>query len=228
MQKSRIDIQTELSRLPMFQALSAEQLEALAKAARERLLAKGEMLFQRGDEARGFFMVVQGQMKLALSSPQGHEKVVEILGPLQSFGEAVMFLGRPYPVFAQALTESRLIHIGQAEVFALLETDPSFARRMLAGLSMRLHGLVQDVEAYSLRSSAERVIGYLLQHGQPDAGGNHVVTLPVSKQVVASLLNLTPETLSRIFHELATHGLIQVEGRQVLIADTRRLALHHP
>jgi CRP-like cAMP-binding protein len=90
--------------------------------------------------------------------------VVQIVGPRQSFGEAVMFLDLPCPVFAEALVDSLLLHIGSGPVFELLETDPLFARRMLAGLSMRLHSLVQDVETYSLRSSAQRVVGYLLQH----------------------------------------------------------------
>lgn len=213
---------TELARIPLFQALSEEQLVQLSTTIREKRLNKGELLFQRGDKPRGFYLVISGQIKLAISSPQGNEKVVEIIGQRQSFGEAVMFMDRPYPVMAQALLESDLLLIPQAEVFALLEKDALFSRRMLAGLSMRLHALVQDVESYTLRSSAERVIGYLLRHTDPDR--DDPVALPASKQVIASLLNLTPETLSRIFHELAEAGLIRVDGKFVHLLDARRLA----
>ncbi len=183
------------------------------------------MLFQKGDPAKGFFVVVFGQVKLALPSSQGNEKVIEILGPRQSFGEAVVFLDRPYPVFAEALTDSLVLHIASASVFELLERDTSFARRMLAGLSFRLHSLVHDVESYSLRSSAQRVIGYLLQHC-PQTGeceGTLEISLPTTKHVIASRLNLTPETLSRIFHDLAANGLITVHGKQITIHDMRRL-----
>ena len=62
------------------------------------------------------------------------------------------------------LADTLLLHIAKDAVFKLLETDMSFARALLAGLSMRLHSLISDVESYSLRSSAQRVIGYLLQH----------------------------------------------------------------
>jgi CRP-like cAMP-binding protein len=151
---------------------------------------------------------------------------VQIVGPRQSFGEAVMFLDLPCPVFAEALVDSLLLHIGSAPVFELLETDPLFARRMLAGLSMRLHSLVQDVETYSLRSSAQRVVGYLLQHcPQGDAEGESAfdISLPTSKQVIASRLNLTPETLSRIFHDLTANGLIAVSGKQITINNAKRL-----
>jgi CRP-like cAMP-binding protein len=220
-----IDIAPLLARLPLFQELTPEQLAEVVTTCRERRLSKGEMLFQKGDMAKGFYMVVFGQMKLAFPSAQGNEKVVEIVGPRQSFGEAVMFMDRPYPVFAEALLDSLLLHIPSVSVFELLTRDPLFARRLLAGLSMRLHALVQDVESYSQRSSAQRVIGYLLQHcpqGEKSEGALEI-SLPTTKNVIASRLNLTPETLSRIFHDLSEHKLISVQGKQITIHDMRRL-----
>ncbi len=225
MHETRLDLSQILSRLPLFQELAPAQIAALETACRERRLAKGEMLFQKGDPPKGFFVVVFGQVKLAFPSSQGNEKVVQIIGPRQSFGEAVMFMDRPYPVFAEGLVDSLLLHISSAPVFELLETEPLFARRMLAGLSLRLHSLVQDVETYSLRSSAQRVVGYLLQQCPQNESGaeSFDISLPTSKQVIASRLNLTPETLSRIFHDLTANGLIGVSGKQITIKDVNRL-----
>lgn len=219
------DIPQILSRLPLFCELSPEQLGHIAAGTRERRLAKGEMLFQKGDSSQGLFVMIFGQIKLAFPSSQGNEKVVSIIGPRQSFGEALMFMDRPYPLFAESLTDSLLLHISSSVVFELLERDTSFARRMLAGLSQRLHALVHDVESYSLRSSTQRVIGYLLQlcEHEDQGKGERTTALPTSKQVIASRLNLTPETLSRIFHDLADAKLITVHGRQITIHDLRRL-----
>lgn len=226
--KHELDIPALLGRMPLFSALTPGQLAPITAATREKRLAKGEMLFQKGDPPKGFYVVVFGQMKLAFPSSQGNEKVVEIVGPRQSFGEAVVFMERPYPVFAEALTDTLLLHITKEAVFKLLETDVSFARAMLAGMAMKLHSLISDVESYSLRSSAQRVIGYLLQHcpNEGDCKGRIELTLPTSKQVIASRLNLTPETLSRIFHDLAESGLIEVHGRQIVIPDVSRLSQH--
>ena len=225
MHETRLDIPQILSRLPLFQELTPDQISALEPACRERRIAKGEMLFQKGDLPKGFYVVVFGQIKLAFPSSQGNEKVMQIVGPRQSFGEAIMFLNRPCPVFAEGLVDSLLLHIGSGPVFNLLESDPLFARRMLAGLSLRLHSLVQDVETYSLRSSAQRVVGYLLQQCPQEGAceGSFDIFLPTSKQVIASRLNLTPETLSRIFHDLAVNGLIGVSGKQITIKDAKRL-----
>jgi CRP-like cAMP-binding protein len=227
-QKHELDIPALLSRLPLFSVLTTGQLAPITSATREKRLMKGEMLFQKGDLPKGFYVIIFGQVKLAFPSSQGNEKVVEIIGPRQSFGEAVVFMDRPYPVFAEALTDTLLLHIAKDAVFKLLETDVSFARGMLAGLSMRLHSLISDVESYSLRSSTQRVIGYLLQHCSSDGnyGSSVHLTLPTSKQVVASRLNLTPETLSRIFHDLTSSGLIQVHGRQIIVPDMNRLRVY--
>jgi CRP-like cAMP-binding protein len=220
----KLDIAQILRRIPLFQELSPEQIEQLAAHTREKRLHKGEMLFQKGDQPRGFYAIVYGQMKLAFPSATGNEKVVEILGPQQSFGEAVMFMDRPYPVFAESLADTLLLHIARSAVFDMLAADPSFARRMLAGLAVRLHSLIRDVESYSLRSSTQRVIGFLLQRtGSDDDAGAVEIDLPTSKQVIASRLNLTPETLSRIFHDLAAAKLISVHGKHVTVHDVRRL-----
>jgi CRP/FNR family transcriptional regulator, dissimilatory nitrate respiration regulator len=221
----RPDLPWLLSRLPLFHELSAAQINSIASDTRARHLPKGEILFHQGDQPHGFFVVIEGQLKLGFASAQGNEKVVEIIGPRQSFGEAVMFMARPYPVFAQALTDAWILQIAQQTVFDLLATDTSFARAMLAGLSRRLHSLIGDVEAYSLRSGAQRVIGYLLQQcaDQDVAGDEPSVNLPISKHVLASRLNLTPETLSRVLHDLVSSKLISVQGRQVTIHGLQKL-----
>ncbi|HRP76065.1 MAG TPA: Crp/Fnr family transcriptional regulator [Rhodocyclaceae bacterium] len=225
MPNPNLDITALLAQVPIFSELSDEEISNVARYTRERKLDKGELLFQRGDPPHGFYFVVSGQIKLAVSSAQGNEKVVEIIGPMQTFGEAVMLMDRPYPVFAEALVGTRLLHIGQNVVSELIDNDPGFARKLLAGMAIRLHSMVQDVETYSLRSSTQRVIGYLLQQPEQDtADGNSHIELPTSKQVIASRLNLTPETLSRIFHDLSDAGLINVQGKHITLLDPARLA----
>ena len=68
-------------------------------------------------------------------------------------------------------------------------------------------------------------VGYLLRQDveRPEAVASYTVTLPTSKAIVASRLNLTPEHFSRILHELAAAGLIEVNGRAVRIPDLERL-----
>jgi CRP-like cAMP-binding protein len=226
----KIKTQAFLANIPLFRELAPAELDRIAAGTTELQLPRGEILFHRGDPCTGFHVVVYGQVKLALTTPQGGEKVVEIIGPGFSFGEAVMFVDKPYVVMAQALADTKLLHVAKEVVLEGIDRDPTFARRMLAGLSRRLHGLVSDLESYSLQSGTQRVIGYLLRRDAADAGAesaaSYSLRLPAAKAVVASRLNLTPEHFSRILHDLAAAGMIAVEGRDVRILDVARLRSH--
>ena len=218
-----------IANLALFRELSEEQLAPLAARARSHRLVRGDVLFHRGDPALEIHMVVYGRIKLSFVSPAGSEKVVDIIGPGGSFGEAVMFLETPHVVSAQALTDTLVLSVPKEVVFERIDNDPQFARRMLGGLSTRLHKLVADVESYSTRSGTERLIGFLLHDcgGEPhDGTGTLELELPVAKGVIASRLNLTQEHLSRILHDLAALGLIEVQGRRVRVLDLQRLRGH--
>ncbi len=225
-----IRVQQFLENLPLFSELTAEEIDGLASATAQVRAPTGTLVFRRGDPCNGFHVIVYGQIKLALAGRDGSEKVVEVLGPGQSFGEAVMFLERPYVVFAEALADSLLLFIGKAALLAEIERNPRFARKMLAGLAMRLHRLMSDLEAYSLKTGTQRVIGYLLRDA-PEATGPgtaYDVELNTSKGVIASRLNITREHFSRILHELTAAGLIRVRGRQVSIMDLAQLRAYTP
>lgn len=221
MSTGKIKPQEFLSRLPLFKEMAAAELDRIAIGTTEVRVGRGETLFRRGDPCVGFHLVVYGQVKLAFISPHGDEKVVELVGPGHSFGEALMFMEKPYIVTAQALADSLLLHVAKEAVFHELERDPNFARKMLAGLSRRLHGLMGDVEGYSLRSGTERVIGYLLQ--DDSSGDGHQLTLLANKSVIASRLNLTPEHFSRVLHILSSKQLISVSGKTITILDIDKL-----
>jgi CRP-like cAMP-binding protein len=221
MPAARTDPREFLKRIPLFHDVTPEELDHIAASTTEINILKGNMIFRRGDPCDGFHIVIYGQVKLSFTSPQGDEKVIEIISAGQSFGEALMFMEKPYIVNAQVLADSLLLYISKQAVFSGLDSNPKFARRMLAGLSRRIHGLVSDVEAYSLRSATQRVIGYLLK-ADPAAGSGHVM-LAVSKKLVASRLNLTPEHFSRILQDLTMKKLIEVKGREVVILDIERL-----
>jgi CRP-like cAMP-binding protein len=223
-----VNIEALLAHIPLFNGLAAEEISRIARATREIHANKGDILFHKNDPCTGFHLLVYGQVKLAFTSPQGSEKVVEILTQGQSFGEAVMFMEKPYIVFAQALTDSLLLHISKSAVFAELERDHNLCRKMLAGMAMRLHQLMNDVESYSLHSGKQRIIGYLLRELSDEdlSGTNIAITLPTNKGVIASRLNLTQEHFSRILHELTELALIIVEGRKIHIPCVAKLRKH--
>lgn len=211
-----------LTRFFIFRELSLEQCELIAHHCQLVEVPRGGLIFNRGDPARGLYLLLEGQIKLGVTSPNGTEKVISIVSPGESFGEAVLFLERQFPVYAQGTQDAKLLLVPKNIIFSLLDTDPTVARKMLAGLSVRMHQLVQDIEMLSLQSCTQRFIGFLLQISA-DAADANSVTLPASKATIASLLNLTPETLSRTMTKLQQAGLIEVNGKEIVITDIARL-----
>lgn len=230
MDLSQFDLPRYLSLLPLFQEMKEPELLRLAKGSRLRRLARGEDVFRIGEPCTEFHVTVSGQVKLFAISPQGQEKIIEIIGPGNSFAEALMFLERPYIIGSQALTDTLLLSVSRDAVLREVQGDPRFCMRMLAGLSRRLHGLVNDVQAYALHSGMERVIGFLLRDLPDDAREGAAeaasVVLPVSKAAIASRLSMTPEYFSRVLHELESQGLIAIDKREITISDPARLARH--
>ncbi|MDR1853776.1 MAG: Crp/Fnr family transcriptional regulator [Azoarcus sp.] len=222
--RTKLDIDAVFAKLPLFEGLSTAEIARLTQDMREIRLDKGQTLFNKGDECNGFHLLLVGQIKLAFVSPDGYEKVVEVIRPNQTFGEALMFMEKPYVVYSQALADSWILYFPKAVVFAELERDPKLARKMLAGLSKRLHQLVSDVEDYSFHSGKQRIIGYLLREPTDEETGNvRTVKLSIGKNVIASRLNMTQEHFSRILHELADSGLLNVRGREIHIPDVEKL-----
>jgi len=221
-------IEVLLTQVTLFKGVPPSELAELSRATRKIYARKGDILFRKNDLCTGFHAILQGQVKLTVCSLQGSEKVVKILTEGASFGEAAMLMDQPHSVFAEALSDSLLLHVGKDALFAQLERNHHLCRRMLSGMALREHDLMADVESYALHSGTQRVISYLMRNvSHEDLGDdNIVVTLPTNKGVIASRLSLTQEHFSRILHDLINLELIVVEGRGIHIPSVMKLQEH--
>ena len=214
-----------LASVPLFQELNPDEQGQIAVGTHKVSIDKGGMLFNKGDPVDGFYIIVDGRIKLSFISRDGKEYIAEIVGPLESFGEAVMCLEKPYPVCAQALMDTTLLHISKDVVFKNIDQTPDFARKIITGLCTRLVDRVQALEFLTVYSSLQKVIGYLLREIEIAKPGNEEadVLLPVNKVTLAAQLNLTPETLSRVLNKLTVEGLISVNGNAIHICHIGKL-----
>lgn len=217
------EVRAFLAHLPLFEGLQAEALTRLAAGTTRRALRRGEALFRHGEPSTGFYAVVHGRVKLAAPAARGRERLSAIIDAGRSFGEAIMFLEKPYIVSATALSDALVLHIAKETVFAELERNPGFARRVITTLAAKLHASVRELDLYALGSGGKRFAAWLLRVVPAGAAGPVSVTLPAAKRAIASQLNLSAEHLSRILRELALEGLLEVQGRKVCIADVGRL-----
>ena len=208
----------------LFAGLAPAQMQRLLSLSHVDQYEAGQILFDRGQPAQHFFLVVEGQVNLVLYSKSGEEKIVDIIGPGMSFAEAVMFMeASGYPVSAVAAMESTVARFPSREYLAILRESPETCLRMLGNLSQRLHMRIREIEYLTLESATHRLVRLIESRLPADAAGPTELTLQESRQELASRLSMKPETLSRILRHLADAGAIVVHGRVLQVPDRKRL-----
>jgi CRP-like cAMP-binding protein len=207
----------------LFKGLPQEQIDIILGMTIEKNFARGETIFFEGDEAKGFYIVSGGQVKVFKMNPLGKEHILHIFGAGEPIGEVPVFHSQPFPASAEALVKSSLLYFQRKDFVNLIKEHPSISLNMLALLSMRLRQFASQIENLSLKEVPARLANYLIYISE-EQNKTDTVHLSVSKGQLASLLGTIPETLSRIFAKMSDEGLIRVEGRTISILNREGLA----
>lgn len=210
-----------VTRVPLFQALSREEQEAVAALARPVRVSRGDRIYSAGDDVSQLMVVHTGLLKISRISADGQEHIVRVLEPGEFVGESAFLTGGRPDHFATALEAGSMCVFRHQDVGALIARHPSIGLRMLQGVSRRL---VQTEERLAAATSVEvdgRLARYLVDlPARHAADGTTSVRLPLAKKDIASLLDTTPESLSRALRRLQESGLIdQQDSRQVRLVD---------
>lgn len=207
---------------PLFGAMPDEAVFRLIGNNGAKAYDKGKLLFQQGEEAEAFYVILDGWVKISRISPDGDETVVGIFSRGETFAEAAMFLGGRYPVNAEVISQSRLVRIGAKAFRKMIHDEPDLALAMLASVSKHLKFLVEQIEQIK-RLSAPRRIADFLTGLCGTTHGSCVVTLPYEKLLIANRLGMKPESFSRALLQLRDVGVV-VKRDHVAIADVATLS----
>lgn len=223
MVKKMTDDLNVLENIPLFDGLLPEYLEQIKAISIRRTFARMEPIFSEGDPGDGFYVVLEGLVKIYKVSTEGKEQILHVFGPGEPFGEVPVFSGKNFPANAMAMEPSALVFFPREDFVRKLTENPSLALNMLAVLSMRLRQFARQVEDLSLKEVPGRLAGYLLYLLEEQGAAEDTVLLNIAKGQLAALLGTIPETLSRIFNRMNSKGLIDVQGRTIHLLDKEAL-----
>ncbi|WP_296802341.1 Crp/Fnr family transcriptional regulator [Thiolapillus sp.] len=196
-------------------------MDRVVQRAKRISLVDGEALFQQGDTATRFYLVVEGHMKLFRLAPDGNEKVIELVDTGHTFAEALMFLEQPrYPVGAVALGDTELISVDVADFSAILRDSVDLCLALLGDMSFRLRSLIREIDDLSLHSATCRVAAFILARAPADCDD---FDLEIPKHVIASRISVKPETFSRIIKSLKSKNVLEIKGSKVHLLDREAL-----
>ena len=215
---------TCVARVPVFAGLSADEQARVATAARPTRLDPGQSAYPVGDDQPRLLVVHTGRLRISRVLADGAEQTVRVLGPGEFTGEAAVFTRRRPDHLVTALEASELCVFRHDDLEALLARHPGIGLRMLATVTERLSDTENRLSAVTSRGVDARLAEYLLDLPSRWHDGTATVTLPLAKKHVASLIDTSPESLSRALASLAAQGLVAVgTGRTVAILAPDRL-----
>jgi CRP-like cAMP-binding protein len=205
----------------LFKQVEWQTIQWLAQEAKVSCMDRGQAIFQSGSHETGLFLVKSGQVKLSILSPGGTERVIDVVSQGSIFGESILFSDQRSRLNAEMLTRGELIEIPQRTVKKAVISCPALAAAMLHYLSSKVCRLLGELENCCLRTARQRVVDYLLMlaREQTDKQQGQLL-LPASKGIIASMLDITPETFSRELNRLTGQGLIEVSRNHIRILDS--------
>ena len=212
----------EIAKAAIFGGLPPQQLEEVARISLDQKYEKGQSLFSEGGDAKGFYLIVSGKVKIYKLSLEGKEQILHIFGAGEICGEVPVFAGGNYPASAEAIEPSRVLFFPRSALVELIRSEPAIAMNMLAILSQRLRRFTHLIEDLSLKEVPARLSAYLIFLAERSKS-TETLELDITKAQLASLLGTIPETLSRILAKMAQQEIISVEGRMIRILDRKAL-----
>ena len=211
---------------PLFAGLSTEELKKMRAIAITKQVKKREILFSDGEEARGFYVVLSGKVKIFKVSPEGKEQILHVVTAPDTFAEAALFLGGTYPAFAEALSDSQLFFFPKRSFIELIEKNPQLSINMIVTLSQYLKRFALLIEELSLKEVSSRIAKYLLDLSlklSKEGIRSQEVELDLSKTQLALKLGTISETLSRTLAKMKAKRVIEVKKNRIQILNREAL-----
>jgi len=215
-----------LKQCPLFAGLKEEDLRKIISLSTPKKMNKKMVIFSEGEEAKGFYILLNGKVKLYKISPEGKEQILHVVTAPDAFAEASLFLEGTYPAFAEALTDGQLLFIPGKEFTQLIEKNPKLSINMIVSLSQFLKKFTSLIEELSLKEVSSRVAKYLLDlslNARREGKDPTEIKLDLSKTQLASKLGTISETLSRTLGKLKAKGIIDVKKHTIKILNLNSL-----
>jgi len=150
-------------RVSLFSELEAGELEALSQLATSRHVPAGAAILREAEPGDQFFVLVKGEVKVFVDSPDGREVVLTHLQAGEFFGEMALLEGESRSASVSALSETELVALSRNDFFAVLSRDFSLTRKILKTLSARLRRANEVIESLALQDVGGRLARYLIR-----------------------------------------------------------------
>ncbi len=212
-----------LSKINLFEGLKPKELEEIAKFFHERKYKKNEYIFFEGDDEPGIYILVDGIVKLTKETADGKTVILRLVTPGEVFGWLVVGDSKPESTYtAQALIDSTVLHIPNADFLRLLVTYPAIAVRITCDASKRVLEAYDRLKSLAAEKVEGRIASLLLELAKKigkEENGKIVINAPITRQDIAEMTGTTVETAIRIISKWKKEGRLNTQRGRIEILD---------
>jgi CRP-like cAMP-binding protein len=204
------------------QGEQAAYLRSLGHVGQRVALPSGANLFSQGQVDNVFYVVVTGKVHVHMLSEDGHESILNIMGPGSLIGEAAAFLGQPRYSSARAIEDTSLLRFEIERIPGLVRQDPDFALALIYLLSVKQRQMVARLRQAIFDPPEQRVIRFFDQFRQTHqeaCGPQAPITVNLTHEQIGSLVDLSRVTVTRVLNRLKREGLLDLDGKKIMLAE---------
>lgn len=212
-----------MARIPFFAGLQTPTLERVAAGTRTRRFRRGEVIFHAGDPGDALFIIVSGEVKIALPSEEGDEAILATLGAGDVFGELALLDGAPRSATASAMVATEAVILPRDRFRELVATEPAVRDTLLASLAGELRRLTTHVEELHFLDMtgrlAARIVRLAREAGPLATDGSIRLRSSLTQAELASMVGCTRQSVNKLLGQFADDGLVRVDRDGILVLD---------
>jgi len=202
----------KLEEIFLFNDLSQSTIDEIKKFTTTTNLSKGNILFYEGDDSTHLHLLNKGIIKLYKTTSNNKEIILKYFHDNELIGELANFEKIPFPATAEAYSDVTVTKVNFEKLKEIILLNPELSFKIQLSLIKKVKNLENIVSTHVVLDSKERVAKYIYEH--------EIDFFKTKNIVIAEILNITPETLSRILRTFKDDELIDVEAKTV---DKERL-----
>src|SRR5215472_218564 len=208
---------------PYFRDLAPEALDQLCRYAKHTVLKRGATLFAKDDPGTSLYGVISGTVKISVSSPEGRNAILNLIGPGGTFGEMSVLDGQPRSADATANTNCEIFVIDRRDFLPFVRSQPTLAMKFIELLCERVRRTSEQVEQVILQDLPGRLASALLgltEKGKLDPESRTIV---ITQQEISEMVGMTRESINKQLRAWAVRNWVRLEHGAIVVLDASAL-----
>jgi CRP-like cAMP-binding protein len=203
----------------IFRDLGSEALDQLCRYAKLTILKRGAPIFSKDDPGNSLYAVISGTVKISISSPEGRNAILNLIGPGEVFGEMSVLDGQSRSADATANTNCEIFVVDRRDFLPFVRSQPALAMKFIELLCNRIRWTSDQVEQIILQDLPGRLASALLGLTEKRRQEPESRTIAITQQEISEMVGMTRESINKQLRAWAARGWVRLEHGAIVVLD---------